>query len=1074
MSRGIPEYHPECLERAYASLVYKEEMSKPAELPGSEFSSAKTARIAVLGSLRLETAELSIDSFGSRHAATILAILALHSEPVSRSRLGAELWPGELDEVLRPRLRQELFRLKKALGEWSHLVTADREFVALRRLCVSTDVEEFLAQVQAGRTVEGERRIELWSRAAEIYKDDILVDYDGDWLSHERSSLQGIRRRLLLNLVQLMIDQGRAADAVKHARTLIRHDSMDEAANAALAQAMHYAGDTSAAHEHLRRFEARLKSDGRSRGESLAKAWRTLETAPESRTEAQEPAAKSAESRAILGKPLPVALHPMFGREREVERILAQSEGDSADPRLLTIVGFGGMGKTRLAVEVARQMSQQGKRLVGFVSLIEVDDPDVMIQNIAVVVCPSREQSQDLFSTIASELDGKNVTLILDNFEDLVPCGNSMVERLLNEIRGLRLLITSRTPLGLLGEQVFPLSPLPRPSVGDSKSDLLASPSVALFLDQTMRVRPEFELDEETLTSIVKLIEAVEGIPLAILLAACRMRSISPQEAERAIQDRLSFLVGPKGGFEERHRTMRACIEWSSDALPVEVRDFWKKLAIFHGGWTLEAAEAVLEERNALDYLEMLGDSSLVLRQQAGGTTRYAMFEPVRQYADELLQPADRERAGANHAKFFVEFVEASSAKWHVTKHGRSFDAVEAAMDNVRSALNWSLTNNHSYAQRLGLVLRVFWADSGRHGEGRLWLDRLLGLPQSSWLPRERILIMLSAGIIVMDQADYARSRALYLEAHAICEDTGDENGGAWIDLNLSYIDVLFGFVEKAIPVQERALAAFERLEFPTGIAHASTDLGLSLLRVNQQQRSLDLMKRALAMRMDIGWENGVAFAEAGLGAGLLKLGHLFQAYEHLDAAYHICRRTGDVRILLDVLTDLSECCLELGRIDESASTVSELHDLCRRVGDQLGSVNCDIRSASYELMCGQSSVAIRHGRHALDSALKLGIPLAIIEALRVFSAIARRLGMPEASLRLALGIEHIRAETGIASWPRRDQELEALALAAEQEIDLPTKEGIRSQASQSDIESLVRVVEEIERSASRGVSSLQ
>ena len=1050
-------------------------MPKPSELPGSEYSPSEKARIAVLGSLRLETPEATLESFGSRHAATILAILALHSEPVSRTRLATELWPGEDEEVMRPRLRQELFRLKKALGDWAHLVTADREFVALRRLCVSTDVEEFLSHVQAGRSVDGERRLELWMLAANIYKDDVLVDYDGEWLSHERSSLQGIRRRLLLNLIQLLIDRGRAPEAVTQARVLVRQDPLDEAAHCALAQAMHAAGDSSAAREHLRRVEGRLKTEGRTRGESLTRAWRVIDSpSPEPSIAMSDSVPQPVERKPILGRPLPVALHPMFGREGDIERILSQTTGETPDsPRLITIVGFGGMGKTRLAVEVARAISNLGKRLVGFVSLVEVDDPKVLVQNVAAAVRPTPEQSQDLFSTIASQLEGREATLVLDNFEDLVPQGVGIVERLLFENPGLRLLVTSRTPLGILGEQLYPLSPLAQPVPTDSESESVASPSVALFLDQTMRVRPDFVLDGDSLSSIVRLIGAVEGIPLAILLAACRMRTLSPQEAERAIRDRLSFLSGPRGGFEARHRTMRACIEWSCEALPPEVRQFWIKLANFHGGWTIEAAEHVFGESSALDYLEMLCDSSLVHREHIAGSTRYAMFEPVRQYADELLEPEDREAASASLASYFVDFLEKASATWFVGRRGGSFESVEAEMDNIRSSLTWSLTNNHAFAQRIGVVLRSFWSANGHHAEGRMWLDRILALPESSWLPRERMLMMLSAGIIIMDQADYGRSRALYLQARDICVEIGDEKGSAWIDLNMAHLDVLFGFVDRAVPVQRAALAQFEKSNHPSGIAHSMTDLGRSLVCLDDPQRAIELLQTALAIRLEVGWENGTAFAEAGLGGGMLKLGHLVQAYEHLDAARHICKRTKDARILVDVLSDLSECCLELGRLEESSSALTELRDLCRRIGDQLGSVYCDIRGATFELACGETCLALQIARQALDSALKLGIPLAILESLRVYAAISKRFGIHDLTVALVLGIEEVRSGLGIATWPRRTRELEQILVLSDPELDSAARELARSTAKAATLDTLATLALEVEMSDRSSISVL-
>lgn len=1003
-------------------------MAKSSERVGTDVASGKAARIAVLGSLRLETPHEVLDSFGSRHAATILAILALHPEPVSRGRLSAELWPGEDEEVVRPRLRQELFRLKKALGETAYIVLADRELLSLRRQCVSTDVEEFLALVQAGRSVEGERRVELWTAAADVYKDDVLIDYSGEWLNHERATLQGVRRRLLLNLIQLLIEGGRAADAVEHARVLTRQDSGDEAAHAALAQAMFCSGDVSGAREHLRRVEARLRADGRNGGEALTRVWRMIESPQTIPSESKPAEAKPAEAQTPLGRPFPIALHPMFGRDAEIRKIL--SIIDDARPesaRLLTIVGFGGMGKTRLAVEVAQKIAIGGKRLIGFVSLIEVESVEVMLQNIAAVVCPSRRPTQDSYGMLSAELDGKDLTLVLDNFEELIPTANSTIERLLNEHPGLRLLVTSRAPLGILGEQTFPLAPLPMPAEGDPESELLASPSVALFLDQTMRVRPDFTLDEGSLASVVKLMHAVEGIPLAILLAACRMRAISPHDAERAIQDRLAFLSGPKGGFESRHRTMRACIEWSSDALPEEVRAFWKRLAIFHGGWTLGAAEAVLEEGNALDYLEILCDSSLVHRQQVAGETRYAMFEPVRQFAEELFQPQDREIAASNQAKYCVEFVESTAANWTVNRGGRIFDTIEAEMDNIRAALSWSLENNPSYAQRLGMVLRVFWADGGWHAEGRQWLDRILALPEDTWEPRRRMLTLLSAGIMSMDQADFATARKRYLEASGICERSLDPVNHGWVDLNLAHLDVLRGFVAKAVPIQEKALAAFTEVDHLTGIAHASSDLGQALVRIGQRERGLELLRRAIALRMQIGWENGVAFANAALGAALLKVGEHQEAYDCLMTAREIALRAKDARILLDVLSELPECCFRLQREEECAQRLGDFRDLCRKVGDRLGSVNCDIRAALYELAKGNPLDSMRFARRALDAAVRLDVPIAELEALRVFAAIAFEAGRREDCHRLARGIATVGESLGVSAWPTRDARLQAL-----------------------------------------------
>jgi predicted ATPase len=468
---------------------------------------------------------------------------------------------------------------------------------------------------------------------------------------------------------------------------------------------------------------------------------------------------------------LPLQLTSFIGREREIAGLEKLLVGEA---RLVTLTGSGGSGKTRLALSVAAELAGDYEDGVWWVELASLSDPDLVPQAVASALGMNEAPGRSLIEALVEYLEGREVLLLLDNCEHLVEACAALCDVLLHACPKLRILATSREALGVAGERNWPVPSLsfPDPHSLPRIEELGRIESVRLFVERVRSRRSEFALDSRNAPSVAEVCRALDGIPLAIELAAARIGTLSVAQISERLEHSLGLLTGRDRTSPERQRTLRGALDWSYELLEEEERELFGRLSVFAGGFTLEAAEAVcagegIEHDEVLDLLGHVIDKSLVVAEPAEeGALRYRMLEPVRQYGWEKLQESGKaERTRKWHAEYYLALAEEAEPELSGVNEGVWLERLEAEHGNLRAALGWSLEDGDAgLGLRLAGVLGGFWYKHGHLSEGRMWLDRELA--EGSAAPAiERATALDQAGWIALYQGDLEPSVALLDES---------------------------------------------------------------------------------------------------------------------------------------------------------------------------------------------------------------------------------------------------------------------------------------------------------------------
>ncbi|MDQ3222357.1 MAG: adenylate/guanylate cyclase domain-containing protein, partial [Gemmatimonadota bacterium] len=449
---------------------------------------------------------------------------------------------------------------------------------------------------------------------------------------------------------------------------------------------------------------------------------------------------------------LPLQPTPFVGREEQVARVVSVLRRE--DVRLLTITGPGGVGKSRVALQTAADVLEDFSDGVWFVDLSPLDDPALVPSAIGDVL-GVREEGSALVDRLSHALNGKHLLLLLDNFERVVDAA-SVVADLLARAPGVKVLSTSRTPLHAYGEREFPLSPFPMPDLAHlpTVEALSQYEAVRLFIERAQAVRPDFVVTTTNAPAVAEICHRLDGLPLAIELAAAFVKMLPPPALLKRLEQRLPLLTGGARTLPARQQTMRNTIAWSHDFLTQAEQTLFRHLAVFPGGCTIEAAEAVASPDGTLDVfagLTSLVDKSL-LRQDEGadGEPRFRMLETVREYGLERLGVSGVESATRDrHARFFRDLAERADSEIMETANLTWLDVLDREHDNLRAALAWSRdTADHDTLLRLAGALALFWYYRGHLDEARRWLDQALGTPANDDAPRPRAWALACSGML--------------------------------------------------------------------------------------------------------------------------------------------------------------------------------------------------------------------------------------------------------------------------------------------------------------------------------------
>jgi predicted ATPase/class 3 adenylate cyclase len=524
-----------------------------------------------------------------------------------------------------------------------------------------------------------------------------------------------------------------------------------------------------------------------------------------------------------LGTPtnLPVQRTSFVGRAREVAQVKELLRG----PGLLTLTGPGGSGKTRLALQAARELLDDYPDGVFFVELAPITDPRLVPSAIADSIGARAEGARPVLDTLRDHVRDREMLLVVDNFEQVLEAA-SVVADLLAAAPRMRILATSREPLHLTGEQELAVPPLSLPDTGQSAApeQLLRFESVALFVQRAAAVDPGFRITEANAPAAAELCHRLDGLPLAIELAASRVKVLSPEAILERLGRRLELLTSGPVDVPPRQRTLREAIGWSYDLLDEAEKAVFRRLSVFAGGWSLEAAEAVADPgaERGRDILEVLGslvDKSLVMKSSDVG--RFRMLETIREFGVEHLESAGEVNATRDrHGSHFLEIAEAAEPHLRRVDQERWLDLLELEHDNLRAALRKSIDAGPSTTGlRLVGALWRFWHMHGHLAEGRRWAEAVLALPASAARTAERAKALTALGGVAYWQEDLPVTRRSYEEALAIARELGDRSAEAEGRYNMAYPPAYEGDMATAVVTLEQSRAMFEDLGVRRGVA---------------------------------------------------------------------------------------------------------------------------------------------------------------------------------------------------------------------------------------------------------------
>jgi predicted ATPase len=722
---------------------------------------------------------------------------------------------------------------------------------------------------------------------------------------------------------------------------------------------------------------------------------------------------------------LPIQPTPLLGREDQLAALAALLR--RADVRLVTVTGAGGIGKTRLALQAAAEALEDFPDGVWFVRLSRLVDPDLVLPTILQTLGLKEMAGQPIAQTLQEYLREKQLLLALDNFEQVVAAAPE-VNELLTQCPGLRALVTSRIPLRLRVEHEYPVVPLslPDPKHMPAPERLTQYAAVALFVERASAARPDFVVTAANAPAIAEICARLDGLPLAIELAAVRVKLLTPEALLSRLSRQLQVLTGGARDLEARQQTMRAAIAWSVALLGPEEQALFRRLGIFAGGGTLETLEAVClapegAEPLGIDLLDGLGalvDQSLVQRREEGGELRFGMLHVIREFGLEQLEASrEAEALQRAHAAYYLtlaEQLEQDTTRNHVEVNAR----LEREHDNLRAVLSWSLEQGAAEtAARLCVALHQFWNTSGHWIEEEQWLTQAVSLG-NELPPRLRARLYSTSGYVTRSQGDYAAATRRLEESLALFRSVEDKAGIGEVLGQLAVLAFRQEEFEQAKQLFDQSLSLAKEIGDPTEVLYllrCQADLPLAH---GQYAAARNLLEQALALADSLGVIHDIAECRARLGLLALLAGHDARAEALLHEALRVQQQLNDANCSAHTLRFLGLLAMERGDVAAAQDQLAKSLALYSGIANQAGIAETQVWLGMAHVAAGTLQAAEDAYRAGLQLAQRLKNKQRSAAGLEALAEVALVRGHPERAVRLLGAAAQALSSVGAAPLP--------------------------------------------------------